>query len=420
MKVVVIGAGVIGLSSAWMLLQQGVEVELLDQAAEPAAGCSHANGGQLSYHYDIPINQPTLLRQIPMAILGRDPALAITHEIGADFLTWGLKLLACSRSARSKKSAFFMKQLGSRSRELMASLQHELGLSFEHRASGKLYLYFDQNSWYQACENSANQQLSTQQLSTQELQEIPGIHGWAANAIGALIQPADECGDAALFCRQLYGRLQQHQGFKARMESPVTDIQVESGRVLQLSTSTGPVQADQYLIAGGCGSVQLARKVGIRLPIYPMKGYSLTVPATDKCPDISITDTQRKMVYCRLGNRLRIAGFAEFSGWEYRIRPTAINKMLAAARQLLPEAGNYNQILEQWCGMRPVTPDSLPLIGQSKFANLWMNTGHGMLGWTHALSSAELITQLITSKDAQDTPFDIQRKMYIKRPVNTI
>ncbi|MDE1463770.1 FAD-dependent oxidoreductase [Spartinivicinus poritis] len=406
MKVAVVGAGVIGLSSAWMLLQQGFEVELVDQAVEPAAGCSHANGGQLSYHYNSPINQPGLLRQLPLAILGKDPTLAITYEAGFDFFRWGLKLLACSIRAQTQKSSLAMQQLGIRSGELMTSLQHQLGLSFDYRpASGKLYLYFDQKSWHQACHNAVGQQLSKKQL-----QNVPGIHGQAADAVGALIQPGDESGDAALFCQQLFTRLQQHQGFQSRLASPVTAIRIASGRVLELSTPTGSVHADHYLIACGCSSVQLARKVGIKLPIYPMKGYSLTVPATGKCPDISITDTKRKIVYCRLGNRLRIAGFAEFSGWGSSVHPAAINNMLSAARQLLPEAGNYKQILQQWCGLRPVTPDSLPLIGQTKIANLWLNTGHGMLGWTHALSSAELICQLITSSiGTEDTPFNVQR-----------
>ncbi|MGH1485648.1 MAG: FAD-dependent oxidoreductase [Cellvibrionaceae bacterium] len=403
MKVVVLGAGVVGVSTAYMLAKQGCQVTVVDRSAVSGAGTSYANGGQLSYGYRTPIANPKVLKQLPAILLGLDPAFKITPSLDIDFYKWGIRYLLSSFPKASSRSASVMHDLGQLAKEKIAQIVNEAAIDFDYRSrAGKLYIYENEQELLKASKASGDSLVwSKKEL----LSHVPLLKS-NPKVVGGVYDIEEDAADSYKFCGELVSFMEANLNVEFLANTAVESMSIKAGRVEYLVTNKGNIQADKFVLAMGPQSANFAKKIGITLPIYPMKGYSVTVPANDACPNISVTDTKTKTVYCKLGDRLRIAGFAELSGYDTSIKKECIDMMLNNAQKVLPGAGDYTKVLDQWCGLRPATPDSIPIVDQSRYDNVYLNTGHGMLGWTHSTATAEILSNMILG---HSQPFDVSR-----------
>ena len=395
MKVIVLGAGVVGVTTAYMLLKEGCEVVLLDQCEQAGKVTSYANGGQLSYGYSTPIANIGVLKSLPKILLGLDPSFKISLSADLQFYLWGLRFLRQCLPSNTKHSASVMKALGERSKKIMGDIISDTNIDFDYRqSSGKLYLY-PNNRDVKKIKSSNNRAVIWDEKHLNN--EISELRYSGLNPT-ALYERNEDSGDCHKFCTSMITHLQKNSHFTFLPSHKILSFDTKGDIVSSVNTDKGSISADEYVLAAGTDSIGLGKKLQLSLPIYPMKGYSVTVPATQFTPTISVTDTATKTVYCRLGDRLRIAGFADFSGFDTIAKQSNINLLLSNAKKILPQAGDYKTVLNQWCGLRPATPDSLPIVSRSLYKNLYTNCGHGMLGWTYSAATAELVACLIKNK----------------------
>jgi len=273
--------------------------------------------------------------------------------------------------------------------------EHELLDDFSWRANGKLVIYRNASSLHkaQAGVDPAHQRL----LGAEQCIELePALAALAGRFKGGIFAAGDEVGDCHQFCRQLLRKLRGHPTFRLHTGQRVSGLPLERGRVRAVALAGEELAVDQVVVAAGIGSVELLRPLGLRLPIYPLKGYSLTLPLADRAagPETNVTDYDNKVVYARLGQRLRVAAMVDIGSWDASPDPGRLAALQRLAQASFPAAGDY-AAAETWAGMRPATPEGTPLLGASGIDNLWLNVGHGSLGFTLACGSAEAVTQLI-------------------------
>lgn len=399
--VIVIGGGIIGVTSAYWLASHGMAVTLLESAPELAAGASHANGAQLSYSYSDALGSPALLAQLAGLLLGRDPAFRVRPSLRPAFIAWGLRFLRECGAGRSRANTVHVLELALRSRTIINEVREREGIEFDYRPSGKLHLFYDTEALARArtvvdLKNAYGCRQEVLDAAAARACE-PALAQLPQPLAGAVYSPLDEAGDACAFARTLGRRAAERYGVRIRTGVTVTALLSGNGRIRALRTSEGDMEAGHVVLSTGPQSARLAATARLRLPIVPMRGYSLTLPARPEAPSVSITDTARKIVFCRLGERLRIAGMADV-GWSRPEPPAArIDALRSAARAVFPDAADYDAPGAPWAGLRPMTPDSRPLIGATAFPNLWLNCGHGMLGWTLACGSAERLLQAMAA-----------------------
>lgn len=400
MHACVIGAGVIGVTTAWQLARQGWQVTLIDAADEPASGASHANGGQLSYSYVAPLAEPGVLPHLPSWLL--DPASPLRFRLRADPLQWRWCLgflQACNARSASATSAQLL-SLSYLSRQVLHDIQQASPVDFAHARNGKLIVYRTPALLSKARAQVALQaQLGSDQqvLGADELIDLePALAPARAGLAGAVYTPSEESGDCARFTQGLFGQLAAMDGVTLRMGTPIRRLERAGGRIRRLETAAGEaIEADEFVVAAGMGSRPLLADLGVRAPLYPLKGYSLSLPCTpDQAPAISVTDYERKTVYANLGGTLRIAAMVGIGVSDQGIEADRIALIKRQAHDLLRRA-DMGQATA-WAGYRPATPHSRPLIGRSRAAgNLWLNIGHGALGFTLACGSSHLLGSLM-------------------------
>lgn len=406
MKVVILGSGVVGVSLAWRLARDGHEVVVVDR--QPGAGLetSFANGGQISASHAEPWANPAAPWQA-LRWLGRADAPLVVDWRRWDPPLWSwlaLFLRNCT-AGRARRNTAATLRLALYSRAALKELRQETGLVYDHRGAGILHIYRDPRAYDHArrvAEAMAAHGLARRPCGTAECVAIePALAGVAHELAGGLFSPDDESGDAHLFTARL-AALAAEAGVDFQFGTTAASLEAEGQRVIGIVTDRGEMTAGAYVLAAGVGSPIMARAIGLRLPIYPAKGYSVTVPVEGHAgaPTVSITDDERKMVFSRLGERLRAAGTAELAGWNAAPTPVRAAAVLANAQALFPDGGAYHRAVP-WAGLRPKTPDSVPLIGRTPFANLFLDTGHGTLGWTMAAGSARILADLIAGRQPE-------------------
>lgn len=396
-SVAILGAGIVGLASAWELVQQGLEVTVVDRAAS-GAGASRANGAQLSYSYVQPLADASLWRQLPKLLLSSDSPLTLRIQADPAQWAWGLQFLAACRGDVSRQTTQTLLALAARSRAGFDAMVAQTGLACDFAATGKLVLYSDAASFAGA----QHQMLLQRALgSVQEAVDAagcvaiePALQAHAPRIAGAIHTPSECSADCYKVCEGLETMLRA-RGVRFLLNTEVTGLVTEGKRLRAAQSSAGAIEADAFVLAMATGSVPLARSLGIRLPVYPLKGYSVTVQAAQErhaAPKVSVTDAARKIVFARLGERLRIAGMAELVGNDTHIPEARIATLLAAGRAVFPQASDY-AVLDRWAGLRPATPTGLPIVGTlpGAPANLLFNTGHGALGFTLAFGTAQAL-----------------------------
>jgi D-amino-acid dehydrogenase len=391
MKIAVLGAGVVGLTSAWWLAEAGHRVALVDRHSKAGAEASAANGAQLSYAFVAPFASPGLLRKLPAMLFGGDDAVRVTPDL--DLVRWGLRFLrACTQSEVDRTIAAQL-ALAAVSRAELALLMQSLPLDFGLCTAGKLVLFRDADDF--AVSRQLEAPIEQQALSPQECLALePGLRLDPRDLAGGIYTPSEQVGDCAVFCAQLFARLRTHSNVEVHMSTAIKAPIIASGRLTAIETNGGNIEADRFVLSLGAGSRGFASACGINLPIYPMKGHSITV-AGDALSH-SVTDYSRKIVFAPLPGATRTAGFADFKGYDQAPDRSRIAALQAASAETFGMSAEGD--VQPWAGLRPVTPDSRPIIGASKVDGLWLNTGQGGLGWTLACGSARLLADLIDGR----------------------
>lgn len=401
MKILVLGSGLLGVTSAYALAKRGYEVTVIDRKATCGAETSFANGGQLSYSHAEPWANPTVIPKLPKYILDPDSPLVLRPRADWAMTKWGLQFLRNCSNKRALINCVNILRLGLYSREEMAKLRADTNIEFDFSARGILHIFSDDKSFdhakhhneFQARFGGDERVLTCEETLAME----PALQSTERKIIGGIHAHMDESGDAYLFCNALMKYIVERYNVKFLCNVTAESIAREGNRITAVKTDQGDMTADGFVMAMGSYSPLLLKPLGIDLPIYPMKGYSITLPANDHCPHMSLTDGTYKIVFSRLGNRLRIAGTAEFAGHDQSVRESRIKPIIKAASGLLPKA-DWNAQIDRWACLRPSTPDGPPIIGKTPYFNLFLNTGHGTLGWTQAAGSATLLADIMDNK----------------------
>ncbi|SIN67838.1 D-amino-acid dehydrogenase [Parasphingorhabdus marina DSM 22363] len=395
---VIIGAGAVGMATAYALARRGLSVTIIDENPQPAMGASHANGAQLSYCYTDALASPAILKNMPGLLLRRDPAFRLHCRPDWRYLAWLARFLSNCTPRRFEKHTLAGLRLARESFRAMDDLTAAHDIDFGLRTNGKMHLLDDQQSLERAryTVNLKNGQCGKQEiLSPGEAIAIePALEDRRADIAGAVYSPGEQVGDAFRFCQQMAGILAASYHVQtcfgqrvARVDPGQADTRIElaSGDILT---------ADLAIICAASSSGSLLTPLGITLPVEPMKGYSFEMPMGNGSPTTSITDTRRRLVFTNLGDRMRVAGLADLGDRQAVLRENRMETLIKLARQSLPDAGRFDQASSFWAGLRPMTPDSLPIISRP-MPGLAINTGHGMLGWTLAMGSGERLAKLV-------------------------
>lgn len=409
MRVAVLGAGVVGVASAWYLAADGYEVTVLDRQPLPAQETSFANGGQISVSHAEPWANPGAPLRV-LKWLGREDS-PLLWRFRADMAQWrwGLDFLAQCTAARTRRNIQAIIQLGLYSRTRLQQLRKELSLEYAALERGILHFYTDQAEYASALRQAAVMRefgCDRQGKTADECLAIePALRNSLAPVLGGTFTASDESGDARRFTEALAARAQA-AGAVFRFNADVSALEVAGGSVKAVRLATGErVEADAFVLALGSYSPLLLQPHGIRLPVYPAKGYSATIPldVAKPAPVVSLTDDGYKLVFSRLGDRLRVAGTAEFVGYDRSLNMSRCDALMRRIAQVFPDIVGHGEV-EFWAGLRPATPGNVPLIGHSGLGGLWLNTGHGTLGWTLACGSGRLLADLVGGRIPEIDP----------------
>jgi len=405
-RVAVLGAGIVGLSTAWQLQRDGFEVTVIDRA-RPGQGASFGNGAQLSYAYVQPLADPSIWAQLPKLLFSPDSAFSLRLRLDPQQWAWGLRFLAACRADVSARSTAQLLALAEESREALQRLLADTQADCDFQASGKLVMFGNETAFAAARRQMALQRelggAEQHALSLAECLRVePALAGSSAQYVGGVYTPGECAADCARLCDALHGVLQA-RGVRFVIGDAVgtsaSALRREGDRLVAVQAGDQWIEADAFVAALGTGVAGFARRLGASVPVYPLKGYSLTLGVPDEpglAPRVSITDAQRKVVFARLGQRLRVAGLAELAGHDTTLEPHRVAQLRRAAQAVFPLVGSGSEV-QAWAGLRPATPTAVPILGPVAGAprNLLFNAGQGALGFTLAAGSAQRVSRLL-------------------------
>jgi D-amino-acid dehydrogenase len=417
MRVLILGSGVIGVASAYYLAKAGHDVVVLDRQPGPGLETSFANAGEISPGYASPWAGPGIPLKAIKWLLMRDGPLVIRPMLDPRMLWWGLQLVAnCTEKAYAINKGR-MVRLAEYSRDRLIDLRAETGIAYDERMQGTLQLFRTQKQLDHAADDIAV--LEQYGVPYEVLDPAgciaaePGLATAQVGFVGGLRLPNDETGDCKLFTERL-AAIAAGLGVDFRYGVTVNGIVTDAGRVSEVQTSAGTLKADAYVAALGSFSPMMLRPLGIEVPVYPIKGYSITVPITDEsvAPVSTVMDETFKVATTRLGDRIRVGGTAEIAGYDNALRPHRRGPLDRSLRDLFPKAGDAARA-SFWCGLRPMTPDGTPVLGRApNLPNLFINTGHGTLGWTMATGSGRVLADLVSGKQPEIDTSDLNLSRY--------
>lgn len=412
MKIVVLGAGVVGTAAAYWLAKDGHEVTVVERHPGPAEGTSYANAGLVSPGDATAWASPAALKTFLRALYTPDLGIRVKLRLDPYFYAWTLRFLVQCTTARMRANTLVKLRLALHSRDCINRIQEETGIDYDQRKKGILYFFRSQQSFDTGTDNYqflGEHGLPIEIVDRKRLVELePGLAGAADKIAGGVYSPIDQTGDSRLFATRLAVHAEERLGVKFLFGSAVDGLQIDGDRVTAARTANGPVTADAFVLSLGPESGVFARRHGVDLPVYPVKGYAATVPLTDpsKGPTMGGADEDRLIGYSRLGDRLRLSSAAEFAGFDRSHRPRDFSTMFATAHDLFPGAFDQGRA-EVWAGLRPMMPNSVPVIGQARYRNLFLNTGHGHVGWTMAAGSGQFLTDLMAGRKPEIDPLGL-------------
>ncbi len=402
MRVLVLGSGVIGVTSAWYLSRAGHDVTVVDRQPEPGMETSHANGGQISWGASTPWAAPGIpLKALKWMFRPHSP-LVLRPRLDPAMWSWLFKMLGNCTPARYAINRERLLRLSRYSHDCLVAMRGETGIHYDERTGGVLELFRTQQELDEAADQAA--MLARWNVPSRLLDRAgcvahePALRAVQNKITGGMLLPGDESGDCLQFTREL-ARCAETHGVRFALSTRIEQLIADGGRIKGVLTDKSEMNADAYVLACGSYSPLLLRPLGIRLPVYPVKGYSATIDIGNDAaaPAGTLTDVSYKVVITRLGNRLRGAGTAELAGYDLSLRPSRCDTIKHVLNDLFPNAGDLSRA-QYWCGLRPMTPDNPPVIGATPYKNLFLNTGHGTLGWTMACGSGKTIADLVSGR----------------------
>jgi D-amino-acid dehydrogenase len=405
MKIVVLGAGIAGITAAYSLGTRGHDVTVIDQESAPALQTSFANGGQLSYTHAEPWANPHVFPKLFKWMFQDDAPLVLRFSSDPHMIRWGLKFMSNCMPEKARKNCERMLRIGLYSRDKMKEIREDTKLDFAFKATGILHIYTNQKDFDAGVKQAEFQKslgldYEYETLDREgTLEKETALKQSTKDIAGSIYSPQDESGDIHIFTQKLASWCEEHHGTTLKFNTPIMRLIEEKGKLVSIVTSEGEMKADAFVLATGPQSPLFLRKLGINLPIYPMKGYSVTVPAWENAPITSVTDDEKKIVFSRLGDHVRAAGTAEFARYNTDIREARITPILDCMKRLFPDADTSEP--QKWACLRPQTPDGPPIIGKTDVENLYLHTGHGTLGWTQSAGTAAALADIIEDKEPE-------------------
>ena len=422
MKVLILGSGVIGVTSAYYLAQKGFDVTVIDR--QPAVGLetSFANAGQISPGYSAPWAAPGVPYKALKWLFQRHAPLALKADFTLWQLQWTLQLLRNCTAARYDTNKERMVRLAEYSRDCIGVLRNETGIVYEGRTGGTLQVFRTQKQLDAEAKDIAV--LSRLGVPFEHLdpdgcaRAEPALSLVKDKLMGGLRLPGDETGDCQLFTQNLAEKATTF-GVKFRQDVTIEQLLTKNGMLegVEISSAAGTekLQADQYVVALGSYSRDLMQGLGLAIPVYPVKGYSLTVPVTDSAaaPISTVMDETYKVAITRFNDRIRVGGMAELAGFDLSLNPRRRETLEMVLNGLFPDGGDISKS-QFWTGLRPMTPDGTPIIGKAsdRYSNVWLNTGHGTLGWTMACGSGQLLADLMAGQKTAIESDDLSLSRY--------
>jgi D-amino-acid dehydrogenase len=413
--VVVLGAGLLGVTTAYYLAREGHQVTVIDRQKEPARETSFANAGLLTPGHAYAWASPRAPMILLKSLWREDTALRWRMKFDPGMWAWGLKFLANCTAARNRANTVIKVRLCRYSLAETAAVTAETGIAWDRSQSGALYLYRDPDHFRAGRANFkllADEGVEARTLETEELAAFePALAAVKDRFAGAIHTPHDESGDARKFTVALADACRA-RGVAFELGAGIRRLDHSGDRITGVETDHGRFQGDAYVLALGSYSPLLTKPLGFKMPIYPVKGYSVTLPIAEAetAPRHFGVDEANLVAFARLGDRLRLTATADFAGYDTSFEPHDFVHMLRVARELFPYAAAYDRP-EYWACLRPMTPDGPPIMGPSPLSNLWLNTGHGHIGWTMACGSSRIVVDRMLGRkpEIDDTPFRLSR-----------
>ncbi|AZP12950.1 D-amino acid dehydrogenase [Undibacterium parvum] len=402
MKIVILGAGVIGTASAYYLAKTGHEVTVLERQPAPGLETSYANAGEVSPGYSAPWAGPGIPLKAIKWLMMRHSPLAIRPSLDPQMWRWVTQMLMNCTTKRYEINKGRMLRMAEYSRDVLQQLRSDTGIHYDERTQGTLQLFRDQKQLDAAATDIAILErygVPYELLDKAACLKVePALKHVQHKFVGALRLPGDETGDCFKFTQSL-AQLAEGLGVKFKYGVSIEKLVANGDKISSVKTSIGDVTADSFVLALGSYSPILLRELGIKIPVYPIKGYSITVPIIDAdcAPESTVMDETYKVAITRLGDRIRVGGTAEITGYNLDLRAARKETLVHSVTDLFPNGGDIEKA-EFWTGLRPMTPDGTPIVGPTPYRNLFLNTGHGTLGWTMACGSGQFIADVVSGK----------------------
>ncbi|WP_028303340.1 D-amino acid dehydrogenase [Oceanospirillum maris] len=416
MNILILGSGVVGVTTAYYLAKQGHEVTVVDRQSSPAMETSHANAGQVSFGYSTPWAAPGIPYKAMKWLTQTHAPLKMSATLEPFQYAWMTQMLANCTESRYAVNKSRMVRVSEYSRLAIDALREETGIRYEDRQQGLTQLFRTEKQV-----EAVQQDIKVLREFGVDFQELdmagaiqyePALDRVKEKFVGALRMVGDQTGDCFAFTNKLTD-LCKEMGVKFIFDTDIHGLEDNAGQITGVKTSIGLLKADHYVVAMGSFSRHLMKHVGIDLPVYPVKGYSLTLPITnyDAAPVSTIMDETYKVAITRFDDRIRVAGTAELSGYNLDLPEKRRATIAMVVSDVFPDGGDVEKA-EFWTGLRPMTPDGTPIIGKTKFSNLSLNTGHGTLGWTMSCGSSRLLADLISGNTPEIDPTDLDVARY--------
>ncbi len=402
MKALVLGAGLAGVTTAYELLKDGWQVDVVDREQQPAMLTSYANAGLLAPGHAYAWSSPAAPKILLRSLWRNDQALRFKPSLDPALWRWMVKFLGQCNAERAAINTSRKANLCSYSQGIFHANQAAQAVDYDGNTGGLIFFYRTDEAFKAGCAKSnllTDNGVEVEQLTAEEvIAKDPALEGFKHNIAGALFSPNDESGDAHKFTQELAKVLEQ-RGVTFHWETDITGLKTEGDQVSAITTSRGDMHADIYVLCLGVYAPHLARHLGVNLPIYPVKGYSVTVPIAGRNnpPTLGGVDEENLVAYCPMGDRMRVTATAEFSGYSRSHSPADFRHMLKVVQELFPDAADYSKP-NYWAGLRPMTPEGSPIFGRAQHKNFWYNTGLGHMGWTMSHGGARITADLIAGR----------------------
>ncbi|MER8530165.1 D-amino acid dehydrogenase [Mesorhizobium sp. M0814] len=409
MKILVLGAGVVGTAAAYYLASDGHEVTVIERHPAAARGTSRSNAGLVSPGDATAWASPAALKTFLRGLYNHDLGIKVRLRFDPYFFAWSLRFLRQCTHKRMRANTDVKLRLALYSRDCINAVSAETGIHYDERKKGILYFFRSQQSFDTGTDNYrylGEHGLPIEIVGRDRLVELePGLAGAKDKIAGGVYSPIDQTGDSSQFTQRLAAYAAEKLGVQFLYGTTVEGLDIDGDRVRAVMTSAGPIIGDAVVISMGPESGLLGRRYGIDLPVYPVKGYTVTVPLEDesKGPIMGGADEDRLIGYSRLGNRLRMSSTAEFTGFDRTFKPRDFNSILNTGKDLFPGAFDESKA-ELWAGLRPMMPNSVPVIGRARYDNLYLDTGHGHLGWTMACGSGKFLADVVAGRKPEIDP----------------